>query len=601
VFGVDVGGSGYFSVLLHALILQMLSAKWQFRGFFTWKSMQPYKGKVHFITEESGDSSFMNKKLIPFLIVILAVSMFLSTSQFPVVGAAENSWTTKAPMPTARGGLGVAVVNGMIYAIGGSNNNTQLAVNEEYNPVTDTWTTKSPMPTARSGFAIAVYQNKIYCIGGTTGDSNNFVSGFTSVNEVYDPATDKWDTKASMPTPRADLCANVVNGKIYCIGGKKYWGIDPFYQELNVTEVYDPVRNFWSTKSPMPIPVLGSASAVVDGKIYVIGGSRHFQQGWELATVGSNQVYDPEDDAWSTRASLPTTESYAAAEATSGVTAPKRIYLVGGASQTSYSDVTYVYDSKGDVWGTGAAMPTPRVYLAVAVVDDILYAIGGFDGENWLKVNEQYTPVGYGTVPPILTIMSPENNTTYTSNDIQLVLSVNRPTTWMGYSLDGMANVTITGDTELTDVSEGAHTITVYVNDTFGNMVSSSAVAFSVDTLPPRIVVLSPENRTYGEIDIQSDFTVNEPVEWMGYSLDGQDNVTITGNVTLAALSEGSHHITFYAIDLVGNTGASKTVYFDIAPFPTVLVVAVAVTATIAVATGYLLLKRRKTTSKKTT
>jgi len=561
--------------------------------------MQPYKGKVHFSTEDVGDSSFMSKKLIPFLIVILLVSTFLSAFQFPVVGAAENSWTTKKPMPTARGGLGVAVVNGKIYAIGGSNNDTQLAVNEEYNPVTDTWTSKTPMPTARSGFAIVVYQNKIYCIGGTTGDSENLVSGFTGVTEVYDPATNMWQTKLPMSTPRADLCASVVNGKIYCIGGKKYWGFDPFYQELNVTEVYDPADNSWTTKSAIPIPVLGCTSAVLDGKIYVIGGSRHFQLGWDLATVGSNQVYDPKNDTWSTRASLPTVVSYAAAEATSGVTAPKRIYLVGGTNGTGYNTVTYAYHSGSDVWSTGTSMPTTRVYLGLAVVDDILYAIGGVNGENWLNVNEQYMSLGYGTVPPELQVLSPENKT-YTSNDIQLVLSVNRPTTWMGYSLDDQDNVTITGDTELSDVSEGPHSVTVYVNDTFGNMASSGNVSFSVDTFSPRIVVVSPENRTYGGSDIQTAFTVDEPVSWLGYSLDGQDNVTVTGNVTLAVLADGSHNIKFYAIDLVGNTGASKTVYFEIAPFPTVLVVAVAVTITITVAAAYLLLKRRKSVTTKT-
>jgi N-acetylneuraminic acid mutarotase len=536
----------------------------------------------------------MSKKLIPFLIVMLVVSMLLSTLQFPVVDAAENSWVTKKPMLTARGGLRVAVVNGKIYAIGGFDGVTQLAVNEEYNPVTDTWTTKAAMPTARSGFAIAVYQNKIYCIGGTTGDSGNSVSGFTGATEVYDPATDTWETKKPMPTPRADMCANIVKGKIYCIGGKKYWGVDPFYQELNTTEVYDPILDYWATRSPMPIPVLGAASAVLNGKIYVVGGSRHFQAGWDLSTVNSNQVYDPENDAWSTRTGLPKAESYGAAGATSGVTAPKRLYFVGGSSQTTYSSVTYAYDSVDDVWSTAASMPTSRVYLAVAIVDDILYVIGGLDGKNWLKVNEQYTPVGYGTVPPVLYVLSPENNVTSTSNDIGLVLSVNRPTTWIGYSLDGSANVTVMGDAELSDLSEGEHRLTVYANDTFGNMVSSSNVTFNVDTLPPLIIVLSPENRTYGESDVQSAFTVDEPVTWMGYSLDGQDNVTITGNVTLAVLSEGSHNITFYAIDLVGHTGASKAVYFEITPFPTITVAAVAVSMTIVVATGYLLLKRRK-------
>ena len=539
----------------------------------------------------------MNKKLTPFLIVILLVSLFLSTSKFIVGGADENSWTTKEPMPTARGGLGVAVVNDKIYAIGGSDNKTQLDITEEYNPATDSWTIKASMPTPRSGFAIAVYQNKIYCIGGITGDSENFVSGITGKTEVYDPATDKWETKNPMPTPRADLCASVVNGTIYCMGGKKYWGVETTYQELNVTEAYDPTIDTWSEKSPMPIPVLGCTSAVLNGKIYVIGGSRHFQLGWELATVGSTQLYDPENDAWSTRASLPIAESYGAAATTNGVTAPARLYFVGGSNETHYSDFTYTYYSSLNIWGAGASIPTPRVYLALAVVDDILYAIGGFDGENWLDVTEQYVPIGYGTVPPNFQVLSPGNKT-YAYHDIPLILSVNRQVTWLKYSLDNQDNVTITGDIELSEVSEGPHNLIVYVNDTFGNMVSSGNVTFSVDTFSPQISVLSPENRTYGGDDIQSAFTINEPVSWMGYILDGEDNVTITGNVTLAVLSEGSHNITFYATDLVGNTGASRTVYFEVSLFPTVLVVAVAVSITIAAATAYLFLKRRKPITK---
>jgi N-acetylneuraminic acid mutarotase len=536
----------------------------------------------------------MSKKLIQPLIVIVVVSLFLSTFQFPFAGAAENEWTAKARMPTARGGLGVAVVNGKIYAIGGLNNNTQLAVNEEYNPVTNTWSTRTPMPTARSGFAIAVYQNKIYCIGGTVGDSNNLVSGFTRVNEVYDPAKNTWETKAPMPTPRADLSANVVDGKIYLIGGKEYWQVNPFYHELNVTEVYDPATNSWTTNSSMPIPAFGYASEVADDKIYVIGGARQFQnQLGNLTAISANQVYDAKNDTWSSRASLPVVVSYAAACVTSGVTAPRRIYVVGGFDQANYSNATYAYDFESDVWSSGALMPTARAYLGLVVVNDALYAIGGFDGLNLLAVNERYVPLGYGTVPPELQVLSPENKT-YTSKDVQLSLTVNRPTNWIGYSLDGRANVTITGDTELSGLAEGAHSIKVSVNDTFGNLVSADAVYFSVDTLPPQVAILFPENKTYGETDIHSVFTVDEPVSWMGYSLDGQDNVTVTGNVTLAVLPEGSHSLTFYATDLVENTGVSETVYFVIAPFPTVLIVAVAVTIIIAVAAAYLLIKRRK-------
>jgi hypothetical protein len=388
---------------------------------------------------------------------------------------------------------------------------------------------------------------------------------------------------------------------MYLIGGKEYWGFEPFYHEVDVNEVYYPETDSWTTKSPLPVPALGYASEVVDGKIYVIGGAREFQEGLgTLTAVGFNQVYDSKNDTWSSRASLPVAVSHAAACVTGGVTAPMRIYVVGGFDQTNYSNATHVYDFELDIWSSGALMPTARAYLGLAVVDDTLYAIGGFDGQNLLAVNEHYTPLGYGTVPPELLVLSPENKT-YTSNDIQLVLRVNRPTNWIGYSLDGRANVTVTGDTMLSGLADGAHSIRVSVNDTFGNLVSADTVYFSVDTVPPNIVILSPENKTYGETDIKSVFTVDEPVSWIGYSLDGKDNVSVMGNVTLAVLPEGLHNLTFSATDLVGNTGVSETVCFVIVPFPTVLVVAVAVTITIGVAAGYLLIKRRRTiTAKKT-
>jgi len=70
------------------------------------------------------------------------------------------------------------------------------------------------MPTARSGFAVAVFQNKIYVMGGEI-----VGTGFTGINEVYDPTTDSWETKTSMSTKRDNPVANTVDDKIYVIGG----------------------------------------------------------------------------------------------------------------------------------------------------------------------------------------------------------------------------------------------------------------------------------------------------------------------------------------------------------------------------------------------
>ena len=128
--------------------------------------------------------------------------------------AVEDTWTTRADMPTARFGLSTSVVNGKIYAIGGERSAQPLSTVEEYDPATDTWTAKADMPTARYALSTSVVNGKIYAIGGALNPN----ASFPTVEE-YDPATDTWTKKADMPTARAVLSTSAVNGKIYAIGG----------------------------------------------------------------------------------------------------------------------------------------------------------------------------------------------------------------------------------------------------------------------------------------------------------------------------------------------------------------------------------------------
>ncbi|MGE5532712.1 MAG: kelch repeat-containing protein [Bacillota bacterium] len=495
-----------------------------------------------------------------------------------------SPWTTMTPMPTARGGVGIAVVAGKIYAIGGLNGNSQpVSTTEEYDPQTNGWTSKMPMPTPRSGFAIAVYQNKIYCIGGTVGN------GYVGNNEVFDPESNSWETKTSMPTPRADLGANIVDNKIYLMGGKRYSNMNPFFNETNVNEAYDPANDSWTTKTPIPMAIQGYASAVEDSRIYLMGGSLKSLSLENTVMTDATQVYIAQNDSWSLAANMPNADTYGAAAATEGYLAPASIYCVGGYSDGEFTAQVQAYNWKNNSWSQAHSMPTARAYLGVAVVNDVLYAIGGFDGTNWLDVNEQYKPVGYGTVPPIIQITSPENKS---YSQVQLEFTINRGTQWMGYSLDNKANVTVEAETRLLSLAQGSHNVTIYANDTFGNMGVSNTAYFSVDTLPPRIEIELPQNKSYDIVDIQLTFTLNEAVIYLAYSLDGQQPVKINGNLTLPALSNGPHSITVYATDEVGNS-AQKAVSFNIDPLPIVTYVAGATVVTIILATCYLLIKQK--------
>ncbi len=494
-------------------------------------------------------------------------------------------------MPTPRGGLGLAVAGGKIYAIGGvTEDNKPVSITEEYNPATNQWTNKMSMPTARSAFAISVYQGKIYVIGGTVGNN-----GYVGNNEVYDPATNTWQTKASMPTPRSDLSANIVDNKIYLIGGKRYSSASPFYGETNINEVYDPTSDTWTTKSPIPIAVEGYGSAAIDSKIYILGGSRYLSSSGSSTSISNNQVYDAQNDNWTSAKVLPEGASYGATATTEGFMAPILTYFIGGLIDGQNSGETQIFNSTDNSWVSGDPMLTPRAYFGLAVLNDVLYAIGGFDGQEWLDINERYQPVGYGTIPPKVLVTSPENNT---YAEAKLSFTVNRGVDWIGYSLDNQANVTIKSEIALTNLTDGSHKITLFANDSFGNMGNSNTVFFSIDTQPPVINVLLPQNRTYDSTDIQLTFVLNEQAANISYSLDEQEKISIIGNVTLPALSDGSHHVTLYASDETGNSG-DVTVYFNISSFPTLEVAAGVALVIIALASGYIFLKRKNPTPSK--
>jgi hypothetical protein len=122
---------------------------------------------------------------------------------------------------------------------------------------------------------------------------------------------------------------------------------------------------------------------------------------------------------------------------------------------------------------------------------------------------------------------------------------------------------------------------------------------YTPDTTSPAVRVVSPENKTYTVNNISLTFTLSESISWIGYTLNDQANVTITGNTTLTGLSNGLHNLTVYATDTDGNTGVSETVYFSVkapesAAFPTIEAAAAAAAITIIIAlTAALILKKK--------
>ena len=277
-------------------------------------------------------------------------------------------WTFRTDMPTGRWELSTCVVDGKIYAIGGAGPVYQaLHTVEQYDPATNTWSTKSQMPTARQALSTNVVNGKIYAIGGGVASSAAYASVETfSTVEEYDPATDTWTTKSEMPTARGFHSANVVDGRIYVIGGSP---VAPGNGSILTVEVYDPATDTWTQKGDMPESRRGGFTSVVNGKIYGFGG-------YTSRTSTSVDEYDPVTDTWTEKANMPTYRIGLSTSVLNG-----KIYAIGGyvPGVPDYPGVKTmeVYDPATDSWTTGRDMPTGRWGLRTSVVDGKIYVIGG--------------------------------------------------------------------------------------------------------------------------------------------------------------------------------------------------------------------------------
>ncbi|HEX5417473.1 MAG TPA: kelch repeat-containing protein, partial [Chloroflexota bacterium] len=282
------------------------------------------------------------------------------TIHFTVSGG--MAWEALAKLPTARYAMGVATLNGKVYAIGGSDGSDPMNTVEAYDPTTNAWAVKAPMPTPRLDLGVAVAGGKIYAIGGFDGNQR-----LASV-EAYDPTTNTWSARASLPTARSALgVATGADGKIYAIGGCS--GNE--CNRLATVEAYDPQSNSWTARAPLPAARSGLAVVgAPNGELYAIGGCT----GSLCDRVATVDAYNPATNSWAAKSSLPSPrDAFGAALGANG-----KIYVVGGSNTgKSLADVLQ-YDPTIDTWTPMTSLPTARSGLSLAATPDgKLLAIGG--------------------------------------------------------------------------------------------------------------------------------------------------------------------------------------------------------------------------------
>jgi len=185
--------------------------------------------------------------------------------------------------------------------------------------------------------------------------------------------------------------------------------------------------------------------------------------------------------------------------------------------------------------------------------------------EAWVKAcyeSERDNLLGFGpaeepdTTSPEITVLSP-GNMTYATGSVPLTFTVNETCSWMGYSFDGRKNVTITGSINLTELSNGSHSIIMYANDIFGNMGSSNTVYFTADIPPPvASFTYSPISPAVNEkLTFSASISYDLKGTVVSYEWDLGDGDTGMGVIIDHKYSEpGDYNVTLTVKDAVGNT-----------------------------------------------
>jgi len=223
------------------------------------------------------------------------------------------------------------------------------------------WTQGAPMPTPRSEMVAAALEGKIYVAGGLGKDDAGQNVVLTTF-EVYDPESDAWEELAPLLVGLHHLGIAAADGKIYVSGGYD----DDFTPDVAGLWAYDLESDEWSQMADMPSPRAAHFMVAIDDKLYVVGG------------VGVDNsalwVYDPETDTWDTSlAPLPTVREHLTA-----VTIEGKLYVIGGRwSDVGNMAVLEVYDLETDEWTRLVDMPMASGGLTAAVVNGLIHVTGG--------------------------------------------------------------------------------------------------------------------------------------------------------------------------------------------------------------------------------
>lgn len=290
------------------------------------------------------------------------------------------AWSTVAPSPIARSEAAGVVVDGNLYIFGGYIKSTVKPFTtptsraDVYKPANNTWKRITNLPNPLTHTGTAVDGRDIYLAGGYPGKPTGGQRFATQNVWKYNVDANTWTAMPPLPEARGSGELALLGRELHFFGGVDANRVD---QEHHWSLSLDGGTS-WAPAAPLPNPRSHLGDAVIDGKIYAIGGQHGTDK--DLVTQDSVHIWDPAyPDTWTTAASLPRARSHISAAT---FVIDNRIVVAGGeiSHGSAVSDVT-AYDPLSDTWTVLTPLPAPR-HSGVAgnIGEQIFYTTGNNRG-----------------------------------------------------------------------------------------------------------------------------------------------------------------------------------------------------------------------------
>lgn len=298
---------------------------------------------------------------------IVLLSVLLGAS---VATAQLSPWQLDGYLPVSRGDFGVGQsAQGIVVFGGQSGPSTYLGTTGVYQPGGSTLSVAG-MPSSRGAMGYATIAGRVYSVAGHRDGESPPDWGRTVDVWSYDPAANLWSTETSLSYSRARVAATGADNYLYAIGGHHEDTGHGF--SLSRVDRYDISASTWAQMASLQTPREGAVAAMMDGKIYAIGGF-NYEINVRQDVLNSMEIYDPATNTWASGPSMPTAR-YAAGVATVG----DRIYVLGGVvGENLNTDAVEYFDVTEGAWHVDTALPNPTNDLRAMAIGNTIYAMGG--------------------------------------------------------------------------------------------------------------------------------------------------------------------------------------------------------------------------------